>query len=98
MNRLTACGTDCRTCDYQESQKCSGCFDCKGKVWWLKYINETVCPIYKCATIDKGFSHCGYCDELPCDFFWKLKDPDLSDEEHKISVLTRVGRLDSLML
>lgn len=53
------CGTDCNTCQFKEKFHCGGCEKMHGKIFWGE------CDIYKCAA-NKGFHHCGDCQELPC--------------------------------
>ena len=53
------CGTDCATCSFKEKTNCKGCLEMDGILFWGE------CDIYKCAA-NKGFHHCGDCQELPC--------------------------------
>jgi len=73
-------------CGYECDSKCphfqntyEGCSIIEGKVFWAKYYNKTTCPIYQCAK-DKGYKHCGYCSDLPCNIWFETRDPSITDE------------------
>lgn len=74
------CGTDCSLCKFKEKFNCRGCTQQNGKIFWGE------CDIYKCAT-DKGFKHCGKCQNLPCqnlkDFIENGHNPDRLTNLHK---------------
>jgi hypothetical protein len=57
-------------------------------------MRDKLCPLYKCATIDKRYKNCGQCAELPCKKFTDLKDPNISNEQHHKSINERVSRLE----
>ncbi|NYB51546.1 MAG: DUF3795 domain-containing protein [Methanobacteriaceae archaeon] len=89
------CGLICEECQFFE-ENCPGCYKIKWKTFWAQEIMpERVCPIFDCAVNEKKYKNCGSCLELPCDIFNQLKDPNISDEEHKISISERVARLNS---
>ena len=94
MNQLlSVCGLLCNDCGYF-SRECNGCYAVRGQTFWAKQIMpEKICPLYKCAVIDKKYNNCGECPELPCKKFTDLKDPDISDERHKKSISERISRL-----
>lgn len=46
------------------------------------------CRFYACAG-KKNIEHCGFCEELPCDYFLSTYDP----KESQSSVFNRVGQL-----
>jgi hypothetical protein len=94
MNQmLSACGLLCDTCDHFQNN-CQGCYRVKGSTFWaIKGMPDKVCPLYKCAIIDKKYHNCGQCSELPCKKFSDLKDPNSSDEQHNKSIDARVSRL-----
>ena len=69
------CGTRCVECS-SFPKDCKGCRKIKGKVYWLQYIGDDVCPIWKCCERKT----CGGCPELPCARF--MKDPTISDEQN----------------
>jgi hypothetical protein len=87
------CGANCFDCKYYGNQ-CKGCIKDLGQPFWCADIFEDkTCPLFKCATQDKGLNHCGECEELPCKLFFDLKDPELSQEEHEKSINKRVKAL-----
>ncbi len=90
---LSACGLICDECEFY-CKECSGCFAVKGQTFWAKEMmpNKT-CPLFNCSVNEKGFKSCGDCLELPCKMFREMKDPNSSDEEHRISLKQRVERL-----
>jgi hypothetical protein len=65
------CGLLCSKCEWKESTGCKGCIDLKGKVFWGD------CPIAGCC-IEKGISHCGECEHIPCELLSQFSH----DEEH----------------
>ena len=74
----SACGARCVDCDRFPAM-CGGCRKIRGKVFWLAYTGESVCPIYGCCQ-GRGRRNCGGCAELPCHRF--VKDPTVSDGEN----------------
>lgn len=88
---LCVCGANCEGCSY--SEECAGgCEKLQGRVFWTKYINAEVCPVYQCVK-DHGYKNCGGCGKLPCETWFTLKDPGINDEEHKKSIDDRVAKL-----
>lgn len=83
------CGAVCAECD-RFPRECRGCRKICGKVFWLRYTGDAVCPIYKCC-MDKGEKSCRGCSELPCSRF--VKDPTISDEENAANLKRMVERL-----
>lgn len=83
MNRknLCPCGAICEACEKYPTD-CSGCKNIKGKVWWLAFTGQEVCPFYACCVEQKQLEHCGKCASFPCTFFSK-GDPTKSDEENR---------------
>ena len=90
---LSSCGLICDECEFY-GKECKGCFAVKGQTFWAKEMmpNKT-CPLFNCSENIKGFNSCGECEELPCKMFREMKDPNSSDEEHKLSLVQRVERL-----
>ncbi|WP_066684673.1 DUF3795 domain-containing protein [Christensenella intestinihominis] len=77
---ISCCGAVCSQCkDYP--RECGGCPAIQGKVFWLQYVPEDVCPIYACCVEEKGLAHCGGCEELPCERYSRYSDPNMSEEE-----------------
>ncbi len=90
---ISACGIDCSKCSYFKIT-CDGCIAVKGSPFWAKdFFPGKICSLYECAVIKNSFKNCGQCNELPCKMYVELKDPNMSDEEHKKSIVERVQRL-----
>jgi len=66
------CGLLCDGCSFKESHGCAGCIALKGKPFWGE------CPVAVCCQ-SKGYSHCGLCEEFPCDI---LRGFSCGDDEH----------------
>ena len=66
------CGLLCDGCTYRETHGCVGCHALKGRPFWGE------CPIALCCQ-NKGYTHCGECDEIPCDL---VKDFSCGEDEH----------------
>jgi len=89
---LSPCGVKCDECkDYR--QTCRGCRADKGVVYWAKYVNQTICPIYDCCINQKKFEDCGPCEKLPCHIYYDTQDPATSREEHEVGIRLRVSLL-----
>lgn len=86
---LTLCGIYCDECQYFE-KSCSGCQASEGKPFWLQFAQIDRCRLHKCCVDEKKFESCGQCPELPCDIFFELKDPGMSEEAHRKSIDERV--------
>ena len=103
MSDISVCGIDCTVacveCNQmnEELQKnpCKGCNAAEGKIFWTKYMNMEVCPIFSCAK-GKQLAHCGECAMLPCNIYFEMKDPSITEEEHQQSIKTRVETLKKL--
>ncbi len=90
---ISACGLKCDDCEYYP-EPCPGCFALKGSVFWaVEIMPSQVCPLFECSVFKKGFASCGECDELPCRLFIEMKDPSVTDEEHRRMIDVRVKRL-----
>lgn len=90
---LSACGLICDECEFY-SKECKGCFAVKGQTFWaIEMMQDKTCPLFNCSANIKGYKSCGDCEELPCKMFREMKDPNSSDEEHKLSLIQRVERL-----
>jgi hypothetical protein len=88
---LCVCGACCDDCPRHGSE-CAGCEAIEGKVYWVQYIGADVCPVFKCAR-DKVLNNCGDCSDIPCELWFSLRDPQLSEEEHYKSIEERVSAL-----
>lgn len=91
---IAPCGANCGTCDSYPGD-CAGCRAISGRVWWIRHIGQEVCPKYECCISDKKLQHCGQCGDLPCGLFTDLKDPSMTDEEHRRMIAECVALLRS---
>lgn len=90
---LSTCGLKCDECEFFEN-KCNGCKVVKGQTFWaLEMMPTKTCPLYDCAVNQRCYKDCGDCAELPCNTFVTMKDPNLTDDEHKESLKRRVAIL-----
>jgi hypothetical protein len=92
MTVISACGLLCNECPYFEKE-CQGCFSMKGKPFWAVTAESGICALFDCSVNKKQFRDCGGCAELPCKMFLELKDPNISEIEHKKSIQLRVDVL-----
>lgn len=89
---LSVCGLLCNECQYLNN--CQGCHIVKGSTFWAKDIMpDKICPLYTCAVVENRYDNCGQCGKLPCGKFNDLKDPNISEEQHKKSIEERAARL-----
>lgn len=86
------CGLYCGDCEFL-GKNCEGCGHVAGKPFWSCQVPGGICPIYDCCMNKKGLSHCGECEDLPCEVFLQLKDPNLSDEAFAASLKDRQTQL-----
>ncbi|MBP7460921.1 MAG: DUF3795 domain-containing protein [Candidatus Delongbacteria bacterium] len=93
-DRISSCGLNCRECQFY-NQPCEGCYIIQGRPFWAEELPGEVCPLFDCASTQE-FTSCGQCSQLPCQKFKDLKDPNVSLEDHLISVTERVDRLRSI--
>ena len=91
---MCVCGANCDECT-RYGNECAGCEAIKGEVFWAKYIGSKVCPVFECAK-NRDFKNCGDCSEIPCELWFNLKDPNISEEEHRDSINSRVAVLKTL--
>ena len=90
---FSACGLVCSDCEFFAKQ-CDGCHAVKGQTFWaLEHMPSKVCPLYDCSVNKFHFKDCGECPEVPCKTFREMKDPGSTDEEHRLGLIARVGRL-----
>jgi len=104
MNKdISVCGIDCAAvcneCNNAHEEfkfdPCKGCNAMEGKIFWTKFMNLDICPIYSCVN-EKQLKHCGECDALPCDIYNNIKDPSISDEQHQQGIKNRINVLKAL--
>lgn len=88
---ISVCGMDCAQCNFYP-EDCGGCSDTSGKPFWSSGLPEKTCRIYHCVN-DKKLENCGGCHHLPCDHFFSVKDPDISEADHKKGIEERKARL-----
>lgn len=89
---LCVCGASCESCPHLNVECKTSCENQQGKVYWAKFIGADVCPVYQCVA-DQEYSSCGNCEKLPCEIWFTLKDPSMTDEEHQQSITDRVKLL-----
>ncbi|MFB3896161.1 MAG: DUF3795 domain-containing protein [bacterium] len=90
---VSVCGLQCDQCGFM-GKSCQGCYQVKGQTFWAKeMMPDKVCPLYTCAVINKKYTSCGQCPDLPCKLFKDLKDPSISEDQHLKSINERVARL-----
>jgi hypothetical protein len=82
------CGIYCGDCQFL-GKTCKGCAKVLGKPFWTSEMPSGACPLYDCCVIRKKLEHCGLCDDFPCKTFLDLRDPNMSDEEFRKSLVTR---------
>ncbi|NLV28095.1 MAG: DUF3795 domain-containing protein [Methanomicrobiales archaeon] len=78
----TVCGMYCDECDHYE-QDCQGCDESEGTIFWNEYVDIECCPVYDCCVNKKHLVHCGQCDEMPCERYFRFRDPGVTEEEAK---------------
>jgi hypothetical protein len=93
LMNISSCGLICDECRFFQTD-CHGCYNIKGQPFWTKEFTESgICPLYECAVDINGYASCGSCPDLPCNMFRDLKDPNVSDKEHRESIGKRVSIL-----
>jgi len=94
---LSVCGLLCDQCEYFNSH-CKGCQTVSGSTFWAKAVfPDKICPLYQCAVMERRYSYCGQCPELPCKKYADLRDPNISEEEHYQSIKERASRLKQMV-
>lgn len=85
------CGANCTKCEHYPDP-CGGCRVIRGKVWWLTYTGQDVCPFYACCIEKKRLPHCGKCDAFPCEIF-RQGDPTKTDAENAAILQAQIDAL-----
>lgn len=69
------CGLHCTDCTWKASHGCGGCIETMGHPF------HGECPIALCCQ-EKGYTHCGECDNIPCDklYAYSYLDPEHGDK------------------
>lgn len=77
-NMMAMCGTYCGECEWREKTNCKGCKASQSNMFWGS------CQVAKCC-IEKGYEHCGFCAELPCDKLQQaFDDPEHGDNGERL--------------
>ncbi|MCX6153522.1 MAG: DUF3795 domain-containing protein [Candidatus Kapabacteria bacterium] len=92
----SVCGVDCSVCNFFNDKTCAGCDAVQGRTFWALEHLGGACPIYDCAVNLKNLKSCAECDLLPCEIYFKMKDPAWSEEEHLKMIDVRVNKLKSI--
>jgi hypothetical protein len=92
---IGVCGCICSDCRIFGTE-CQGCLAMQGKVCWLPEVNMEICDFYECCVEQKQLTHCGECDEIPCQRFWQNKNPKWTAEQHRKIVESRVEILKKI--
>ncbi len=90
---INACGRICEECDTYRVD-CFGCYSRRQSA--PVETEEGMCPIYECVMGRYPESRsCSDCPELPCPRYGQCIDLNLSDEESRQEILSRVKLLKS---
>lgn len=92
-DRIAPCGINCLYCDFHKDSKCEGCRIIDGKPFWTELFNCDVCGLYDCAVNIKNYKSCADCDDVPCQTWLELKEPEITEEEHKEHIKMRLKNL-----
>ena len=87
-NYAPVCGIYCGECSFL-GQQCKGCGYIDGKPFWTSHMPTSICPLHDCCRNQKELEHCGLCADFPCEVFFELRDPNMSDEEFEKSLEDR---------
>jgi hypothetical protein len=80
------CGVYCGSCGCRETEACAGCQANKGVLFWGTCVVATCC-------MEKGLTHCGLCQDLPCDALQEMFDhPTHGDNGEKLANLRAWAR------
>ena len=88
----SVCGVICETDCKAFKVECEGCNELKGKVSWASFYGQEHCPIYSCA-LAKGYGSCAGCSQVPCEIWYKTRNPEASDEEFAADIANRLKNL-----
>ena len=107
---ISVCGIDCKeyfACNkcssicknmhaiFDSKKPCEGCNAIHEKILLNRNISLNICPIYVCVT-NRQYKHCGECEQIPCDIYYELKDPFITDSVHKLNIEERIKVLKSI--
>ncbi len=72
------CGAYCGICEWRPKTDCPGCQAARGDMFFGE------CTVAKCC-VDKGFTHCGECPDLPCtDLQATFDNPEHGDHGERL--------------
>lgn len=91
MKQMSCCGSKCFECDCYKTL-CKGCNELCGKVF---YMGNNTCPIYECCVNKNGYKSCIECEKVPCEIWYKNRDPKYSDDEFNKTITDRIENLKS---
>lgn len=74
---ISCCGRNCYECRHFPHE-CVGCNEEMGRVFWLQYVDEVICPIYNCCRNEKEALDCGVCRAHPC---WRYEEEQVVPDE-----------------
>jgi len=75
---IGSCGAYCGVCEWKPKTNCPGCRTARGDIFWGE------CTVAKCC-VDKGFTHCGECPDLPCtDLQAAFDNPEHGDHGERL--------------
>jgi len=81
MKLVSMCGDYCGECSYREQVNCPTCQVAKGDMFYGE------CSVAKCCS-EKGFKHCGLCNDLPCDILKEaFNHPEHGDNGERLENL-----------
>lgn len=95
---LACCGWSCIEDCTEYPHSCAGCNELEGKAPWTREAGFNRCFFYQCCVVDKGFAHCGECDEMPCSAFDDYADPSLDEATKQQELAKRIARLRATTL
>lgn len=93
---ISCCGNRCDECERYPGE-CPGCAAIGGKAEWCASLEVEVCPFVTCAA-ETGVSHCGECEEFPCELYELTLSEDVGEEERRAFAMARYrnfGLLDA---
>jgi hypothetical protein len=82
------CGLCCSDCHFFGTE-CRGCSQVQGRPFWSVHVPGGACPIHSCCVGERHLEHCGTCASFPCRTFHDLRDPNMSDEAFRESLIKR---------
>jgi hypothetical protein len=74
---ISCCGRNCHDCKHFPHD-CVGCNEVAGRVFWLQYVDEVICPIFNCCQNVKHYIDCGLCGEHPC---WRYEEDKIAPDD-----------------